>query len=439
MKKIAIAVIILLIIAGVFIPFVNGIILEKIVRQNQSDVNEIYSETGSDVTLEIIQYDRNFKSSDIVWKLDLGKMKTFYGIEEIIFVDHAKHGFTGVASTTSLEKNSWFTTFINDKLNGKNPLTIKTTYGLTGKIHSRLDIDALSIEINGETLEIKPGSINIECASGFEKLASSAVWGGMAVSDNFSLDGMTLEYDLKKISSYIWDGAVTYEIKQIKGKEQDNSFKLNEFSGTYFLDYNEKTLSTGMELGFDSLESPEVQIDDASIRIDLNNLDSQGYEEFMELYTHTIYSALDDLSAAEDDPEKMKSIMEQQMATAGLQMLSAYEKFLKKGLELKISDLSAKLSSGKVQGKLALMLKKDVTFAQLAPIMQQPNLAFSIISLESELSFPAELAQDNPMLTSPLYPGMKTGFFKQEGNKLVHEAETKDEKLFLNGQQVVFE
>ena len=426
-------------IAGLCAPFVNGIIMERIIKKNQSDVNKIYADTGSDVTLEIVQYDRHFKSSDIVWKLHLGKMKNFYGVEEIIFVDHAKHGITSIVSTTSLDQNPWFSTFLDENMGGKNPLNIITTYGVSGNIKSTITIDAFSIEKEGEVVDIKPGTFVVECESGFEKLSSKAVWDGMTVADMFAIDQIKIDYDLKKITNYIWDGTATYEVERIQGKDQNNPVEIKDLSGKYFLDYNEKSLSTGIEFSCNSLSSPEFSLDDASVKIEVNDLDSQGYEDFMELYTHTAYSAIDSLSDAGDDPEKMKDAMDQQMATAGLQMLTAYEKFLKKGLELKISKLHAKLPSGKVKGNMKLLLNQDLTFAQLAPITQQPNLAFELVSLDSELSFPTELGQDNPMLTVPFYPGMKTGFFEQDGKKLVHRAKTKDGKLFLNGQEVTFE
>lgn len=440
MKKIIIGLIAAAIIAVVLVPFVNGIIMEKVVKQNQSDVNDIYAETGSDISIDIVQYDRHFTSSDIVWKIDLGKMKSFYGIEEILFVDHAKHGFTGVVSTTSLEKNPWFNTFIEEHMGGSNPFNITTRYGLSGTIESTVEINAFSMETEGETLAFKPATIVITCEEGLEHLKSSLHWDGAAV-DTLVIGKLALEYDLKKISSYIWDGTAAYDLERIAGTDQDSSFELSGFTGTYFLNYAEKenTLTTGMEIDFDSLVSPEVTIEDGSIKMAVDKLNAQGYEDFMNVYTRTLYSAIDDISAAENNPEQVKNVMEQQMATAGLQMLSAYEKILRKGLELKVSDFRATLSEGKVRGHLSLTLNDDLTFAQMAPIMQQPAIAFDLVSIDSELRFPAILAGDDPMLVAPLFPGMKTGFFEKDGNDLVHRAKTKDNTLFLNGQEVSFE
>jgi len=170
----------------------------------------------------------------------------------------------------------------------------------------------------------------------------------------------------------------------------------------------------------------------------MNNMDAQGYEEFMTVYTGTMYSLLDQIREAADDPARMEEIMQQQMPAAGLQFAAAYEKLLKKDLEIKITDLRARLPQGQISGDLQLRLNRDLTFAQLAPLIMQPKLALDAFSLESDLRFPAELAGENPSLVSPIYPGMQTGLFVLNGADLVHRARTKDGKLYLNGTEVLF-
>lgn len=40
---------------------------------------------------------------------------------------------------------------------------------------------------------------------------------------------------------------------------------------------------------------------------------------------------------------------------------------------------------------------------------------------------------------TPYYPGMQTGLFIKDGDSLVHRAETKGGKLFINGKEVVLD
>ena len=125
MKKIIVGFVILLIVAGVCAPFASGLVMEKFVTRYQNDLNTMYADTGSGVTIDIIKYDRNFSSSEIEWSIKLGSLATLYGVDEIILVDHAKHGFTGVVTTTSLEKNRWFNDVLSSTLDGKTPRTLR--------------------------------------------------------------------------------------------------------------------------------------------------------------------------------------------------------------------------------------------------------------------------------------------------------------------------
>ena len=128
MKKIIIGILLLIAIAGVGAPFVNGLMMEKIIKQSFKNLNTMYSDIGSGVSIEIMKYDRNFHSTEIEWKMIFGSLSAIYGVDEIIFLDRASHRFTGVVSKTSLEKNQWFSDFVNIKLEGKNPLAITTEY-----------------------------------------------------------------------------------------------------------------------------------------------------------------------------------------------------------------------------------------------------------------------------------------------------------------------
>lgn len=438
MRKIIGGVVILLMVAGACAPFVNGLVMEKIVTQFQNDLNEMYADAGSGVTVEIVKYDRNFSSSEIEWSIKLGSLATLYGVDEIILIDRAEHGFTGVVTKTSLEENQWFVDLLNNKLEGKNPLNITTTYTLSGKIKSIIDIGAFSFQKENETVDFRPGRVVTEGGEGLTYLFGKATWKGLSVSDKVTMDGFSLMYDLDKISTYIWAGEISYGVGNIKINDLGETFELLNFKGEYSLDFDKKKniLSTGGEVKIDNLVAGNKKVKDAFFRFDANNIDAQGYEEFMELYTQAAYSVVDDMSATQEDPEKMNKVLAEKAATTGLQMIAACEKILKNGLEIKISDLYAQLPIGKITGNMELKLNQDVTFVDLATIARQPNLAFDILSLQSNLSFPAELAGDNTMLITPLYQAMQTGLFVQDGENLVHKAQTNNGKLFLNGKEV---
>jgi uncharacterized protein YdgA (DUF945 family) len=435
MKKIVIGALLFLVIAGVGAPFVSGLLMENIVKKSFSNLDRIYSETSSGVSVEILKYDRHFASTEIEWKMKLGNLKAVYGIDEIIFLDRADHGFTGIVSRTSLEKNKWFTDFVDHKLKGKNPLSITTEYNLLGQINSTIALQAFSLPVDNEVILIKAGKAVSHCDEELTNVSSLTSWEGFSIPGKMQVDGISMASDLEKISSYLWEGTLTFGVEKSKSEGNAEPFELENFKGNYSLDVDEeeKTLSVVTEFGADHLLAGPKKVGDAFVRIGVVNMDRQGFEEFMKLYTEMANTVFKDVISAEDDPEKMKTILQEQMGQASFQMISAYEHLLKKGLEFQISDLHALLPEGEVKGDAVLSLNKDMTFAQFVPLLQQPELALDIFSLQSEVSLPAALVGDNPMLLSPTYPGMKTGLFVKEGANIVHKAETRDGKLYLNG------
>lgn len=440
MKKIGVGVLLLSLIAVVGVPLVNGLLMEKIVKKSFANLNTMYSDTGSGFSIEILRYDRKLSSTEIEWKINLGAMQTLYGVAEIIFIDRAEHGYTGIVSKTSLEKNQWFTDFVGNKLAGNNPLDITTEYKLSGRINSTITLAAFSFPAEGEMVAVKPGTVVFSWNEDLKYFSSETSWQGFSIAEKMAIDGITISSNLEKISTYLWDGTLAYGVKKGQMKSNDEQFEFIDFKGNYSLDIDkeENSVSVVTSFGVARLQTGLEKLENGFIRVGIINMDAQGFEEFIKLYTEMANTILQDFNAAGDDPEKMKEILQEQLSRMQFQMLIAYERLLKKGLEFQISDLHAHLPEGEVQGDVVLSLNKDMTFAQFIPLWQQPELILDIFSLQSEVLLPAQLVGENPRFLSPIHPGMQTGLFVKDGSKLIHKAETRDAKLYLNGQEFLF-
>lgn len=440
MKKIVSGVVAFIAVAGISAPYFSGLVMERVVKQSFNNLNTMYTENGSDASIEIVRYDRGFSSTQIEWKMKLGSLQAIYGVDEIIFVDHAKHGLTGIVSTTGLDKNTWYADFVSNKLAGEDPLAITTTYSFSGQINATIILDAFSVLIADEVVDIKAGKAAFFFDDTMKNFSSEASWEGFAVGQKVQVDGVALTSAVEKISTYLWDGTLSLAVDKSQIAGDLEHFELINFKGDYSIDAEreENTISIVTTFGADQLLAGPERVDKGFVRLGVINMDIQGFEAFMQLYTKMAQSILQDISAAEKEPGKMKTILQEQMSRTQFQFLAAYEKLMKKGLELQISDLHAKLPEGEVKGDAAVSLNKDMTFVQFVPLLQQPELVVDIFSLQSNLRLPAELVRDNPTLVLPLYSGMPTGLFVQDGDYLSHKAETRDGKLYLNGQVVDF-
>lgn len=443
MKKIILGVGVILIVAGLGSPFISGLVMERVVREAFGNLNKVYADSGHDVSAEIVRYDRGFGSSEIEWRIKFGRLKAVYNIDEIVFVDRAEHGLSGIVTKTSLEKNQWYTDYVTGKLAGKDPLHITTSYKMTGEIEATTAVDAFVLQTEQETFTVKPGSLTVACDKEFKKFSSRASWDGMAVADKIVLSGLSLNSDLTMISPYIWDGQAHFVMQSVKAKGEGDidQMDLANLKVNYLLSYNKEqnSLSAKAEYGADSITAGPEKIDNIFARLGVSGLDAGRFEEFMKLYTSTMNAFLGEMANAQDNPEKMKEIIEQQMATIGFQMVAAGEKLLTRGLEFQISDLHLQTSEGEIKGDVTVSLIKDMTFAQFIPVANQPELALDILTLKSAVSLPEKLVGDASMLLAPFYPGMQTGLFVKDGESIQHKAETKDGKLFLNDKEVVLQ
>lgn len=439
MKKIIVAIVLIIIVAVVGAPFFSGIIMQRVVKQAFEDINQTYAATGSLVSVEISRYDRGFSSSRIEWKLNLGNLKAFYKVDEIIFVDTANHGFLSIVSETSLEKNKWFTDFVENKLDGKNPLAIQTEYNFSGDIKSKLLLDAFSFKEGGDEIRIMPGKLLVSLDKGFKNIVSEMNWKGCVVPGKFKMSNLLATSKMKKMTPLLWDGDASFGIKNIQVDNNNKTTELSNFKCDYNLDYNQEksSISFGMGYGMDHFSSAQNDIKNASVRININNIDAREFEDFAKIYSQKMAEMMDEINQSKQSPEVIPKAFEKQMAAVGLQLAGAYEKLLKKDLEIQVTDLRAQLPQGDIKADVTLRLKKDMTFAQFIPIMMQPSAAMGIFDLHSRVSLPWKLVKENQALLSPVYPGMQTGLFIKDGDVLDHTATTREGKLFLNSHEVI--
>lgn len=440
MKKIVVVVALIIAITAC-IPFASGFLLERYLRSAFKDLNALYAETGTGYSLEILNYERRYLASDIEWKIDLGKLKSLYPIDEIVFVDHAEHGFGGIVSTTSLEKNPWFSKFVAEKLNGRNPLHISTTCSYLGDIETTITSNAFSAVLENERIDVRPMRLVVTTDYKLHHFDSKGEWQGLSSGERVDIGSASLASNLTMRSAFIWDGDVAFALAHIKVRNENAPFELKGLKGNYSVDVeNDPALMSGEAIfSIDGFTAQNTKIDAAKVRLAAGGLSAEGYEAFIKIYSRTMSDFLGEMAALESAPGNNAEMRKRQVAAMGLQMVSAYEKLMKAGLELKISDLSVKMADNDITGDITLRLLKDMTFMQFIPMAAEPDMLLDVIYLKSDCRLPVNLIGEHPELLAPAYPGMQTGLFVKNGAYLVHQAETIDGKLMLNGKAVMLE
>lgn len=439
MRKVIIALLVVVVIV-VAAPFVNGLMMERAVHQYLDNVNQMYDEMNYDLSFELVDYQRGYSTSTIEYRVKFPQLQMLYGFDEIVIVDQAKHGLTEVVAKSTFEKNPQYSSFLEKYFDGYNPLSIITTYSLFGDIETIMEWEECSLAVEEVQIQIKPATFLFGSDMELSHLSYEGTWEGLFIDDVVRIDPLTIDWHADRISTFLWDGNGTIALSGMEGLESKQQFELKNLSVGYDLNYNEaeNSISTSVSYGLDMAEIQGNLLEDGFIRFGIENIDATDYEELIIIYMDMFNSIGQQLQAAGDDAEEQQRILEEQMMANSFQLMASLEKMLKKGLSIEMSDIKADVKEGEIRGRIKLGLIENVTFAQMMPAANNPMLLLDYISLESELQLPSVLVGDNPMLITPVYPGMQTGLFELNGEYLTHSAETRDKKLFLNGEEVQF-
>lgn len=438
MKKIAIGIVLIVVIAACSMPFINGLAMEKGFKRCLDELNRMYAESGTNASATLVRYERGFLATEIEWKINLGDLKSFYGTDEIVLIERAKHGFTGVTSVSSLEKNDWYLKFVEEKLGGQEPMSLVTTYSINGDIHSTVDVAKFAFTVEDKTVEVEPGRLDLQTDLQLDSFVMSGDWGGAAILGTVAASGITFNSDIAKISSYIWEGSTALKVGSVTAEDQGQKVVMNALGVEYDVGYDREKKAIDIEAlyGIEEITDGTEKIENTGMTIGAKGVDGAAYEEAMRVYVELAGKLFSDISAAGNDPKELERVLQEKMMNYGLQLMAVYEKFLKDGLELYVKDFKATLPQGDLHGGVELKMKKDLTMAQIMPMMNDPEMIFEYLDYNSDFVLPSVLATNKAKLVTPILPGMTKGLFVEEGEKLVHHAETRDLKLYLNGEHV---
>ncbi len=439
MKKLLLILLALIVVAIAGLPYVNGMIMEKVVTRYFEQVNQMQAETGSDLRVEILNYDRGFSDTLIEWRIDLGSLKSVYKIEEVVFVEEAKHGLLGVSSETNLEKNTWFSDWVATQPAGKNPLVIKTSYPIIGDVTSMLSLDKLTIKTAEQPLDIGALELTVSVDKAFKTISTRGEWAGLFQDDKNGIGPMRFESEQSRVTNIIWQGNGSMSLDKIMINKNDESAVLSDFSLSFDIgtseDKKDMNIDMGMQLGNIAFENQTLS--DWSAQWGIKHIDIQAYEDLFALYSQIANKMITQMADPDISADEVDRILQAAMVMNAPQLMAGCEKLLKKNFQVQVSKLDIELPEGKVKGNLALGLKKDMTVAQFYPILAQPSHALDIFFLKSDLTLPNALVDNRPDLTMPVFSGMTTGLFVKEGAGVHHQAETRENKLYLNGEEVL--
>ena len=421
-------------------PVLNGMIVEKRVRQSFEDMNRNTKASGSGVLFEMISYDRRFFSSEIQWRIVSPALEKSWGIQEILFLDRVRHGFAGASTTTSLEKNPWVMDMVDKKLNGKTPLTLKTEIRFWGRMESRLALEAVSYRDTEGVVEIRPGRASLFMDWGKDRWVSKIDFEGLDLAGKIRLDGFSWQSDLERVSGNIRAGRASFFLKEFQSSDPGKTTTLSNAAFDYELVYHSKEVSVSINTQgrLDAFQSGGEGFKNAAAGFHIHHMDAGGYEDLLAFFREGAAEIMNSDPSNRQDMDAVRRAMEKHATDKGFEWIGICEKLLKKGLEIEVSGLKSQVPEGNIEADARIRIEDDPPLSGVLSFLMDPSNLLAYISLESYIILPKRLDPSGRMVLSPMFPGMPTGLFVMEKDHLLHRAETREGKLFLNRKEVVF-
>ena len=437
MKKFLILTFLVLAAVGAFLPWVNGMVMEKLARDSFSRLNEIAEKNGSGIRYDILEYHRGYDRSRALWKVELGPLARGE-VTEVVFSETATHGWTKVTSQTRLQENDWYADWVNGPMKGEDPLAIRTRYAAFGPIVTRVTLAPFSLDLEGRSMNIGALDLTVSMDRTLSKGDLDGTWEGLSNDKESRLAQVAVQSRMEKVSGLIWQGRARLSVKALAIEDPKAPLAVSNLVLTTEMaaDKAAGQMDVFVTAGAEDIALDGESLSRWSLGLGLKKMDMQALEEISRVYAEMTGRMAPLLSDPDISPEKRDRILGQLMLENRMALVSHFEKMLKKGFGLDVSPVDITLPQGRIQGHFYLSLLKDMTLAGFFPVAAQPELALEIFSLDSDLSLPGEFLRTQPNLTVPLFNGMKTGVFSLEGGRLHHRAQTREKRLYLNGEAV---
>ncbi len=436
MKKFLILIIVLLAIAGAALPWANGLVMEKMAMQTIAEANRTAEESGADLRFELVSYHRGYAQTRAEWKMVPGALWAGHGVKEVVFTESATHGWTGISSQTSLEKNVWYADWIAGPMKGKNPLIVETQYSAFGPIVTKITMTPFTLTSGDRSQKIGALDISITMDKSFSKLSYEGSWEGVSQDASNRLGPLSVQSEMERVSGLIWQGKAKVEVARFAAEDAKGGIVVSNlvFQTDTAADKEAGSMDISVSATADEIKANGESLSAWSLGLGLKKMNMEALEELSRMYAEMAGRMAPLLSDPEMSAERRAALLRPLMVENQMALISQFEKMLKKGFGLKIAPVDMTLPQGRIQGDFSIELLKDMTLAGFFPVMSRPELALDIFSLDSDIRLPAAFSQMQPNLTVPLFAGMKTGLFVIEGENLHHRAQTRDGQLYLNGE-----
>ena len=388
MKKLITGLAVFVILALLQMPYVTGKVAETVTQQLITQINENNVEYGE---LSVLDYQRGFRSTRSRFSWQPSLVGKFQLKPEIVVQCDGSHGVFSYSYDCQFENAQGYTDFIDQQLNGIDPLTISGSVNVLGDIHHSFRLDAFELDNEGETITMLPGFINVVSDKNLKYFVIDGEFQGIELngSDGFLAIGLvTTSGRIRQNELDLAIGDATLTVQDI-ALESDSQGRI-EIEG---LALHSQTQEDGEDL-------------DVSYRLAVEQFKQSGVAEDLDLANLTMNFQMQGIDMVQMSTLTQKlDALEKQPESAQnaslLALLPAFESMLKPGLALEF-ELSADHLANPVAANLTMNLTNKLTLGDFLLFSVNPRNLFTKIDVKLTNQIPYLFVDKNPNLSAAL-------------------------------------
>ncbi len=433
MKKIIVSVAVLVVVCIVAMPYVTGSIAEKETRLIVEKINARPLDYG---VTEITSYERGFRSSQVVYEYQLPpSIALTLGFNEaIIYQCNYTHGLTGIDYACDFLANKAYQDFINDSLDGENPLEITGAISAFGGFDQRVATKPINRTLeDGSILKLSASELVVSSDASFASFKSIANIGPIEIVE----DGKTMVVGqselrstaaLSELGLFVGEYDIVFDAIAIKSDESDLDIAGLRITGSSTERGDQ--MDSVMALEFDRFAVAGVKptiVEAGKISADFLGVNSQALADYLKFAENL---QTDIMANAEYEENADVELDANQFAA----MLPIVEEMLDKELDLALS-MKGNIDGNPNSVNFSAKLLEKTSFTQLSAIMFNPESVLKNMDIKIGASLNQNLIQSAPAANAMI---SKSPLFISE--KEVYRTEIKlGSEVEVNGKELSFQ
>ena len=411
MKKI---IVVLLVIGAVIAaaPFVTGYFAEGENRRIMEAVNLDKAANGQ---IDIVSYDRGYMSAKVEYEYHFPlQMQTVFPSDEPVKLScDYEHGFGRVNYACSMLKNEFYTSFLQDYLDGNDPLSITGSASAFGAMEQVISLDALSGTVpEGGTFSLQASRLVLQTDKALTKFDVNGAIGDVEMVDSkgtFIIKGGKITGSVESIGHGLYTGDTTMVVDSMSLKSPISDMTLESLE--FRSDVQEVGENLDMRMDYSlgsfisaegalpnaegSLPNAEASLPGAESSLTLNISDAEISMQMLGMDTNAMIAYQDwvrDMQAAMTDVDGNVDALAMPDAMGITQIM---DMAFKKDLQLNLRG-AAKVNGGANSLNLSVKLLESMTAQELQSIMVDPDSAFKSIELDLDAQLDKAMVESTP-------------------------------------------